>query len=379
MCFEKASRKIKTSNNDNPFGNKLNEQSAIIQELTDKYSKVNMDDIIETRIKQAINIIKEDNKKVLDDIENSFTEVKTYTIALKKCFGTSQPELSKFKIKLNQVTFDDTRQTELWKELTNKEDMYKIEVINLIKGFQHEFRNSQRCNHKRTLQQCGGDLEHSVKSRTTEHSSADDIIHILKELTPRIRIGSSRVNFKTRFNAPWKDSVDKNPKENSNNIKYKSADVIRKCHICQSTTHLANKCPEKVKVNEIDIEKEPDIEKDDVIEDNSDDKSSIFYESSKDIENINVTFDIMKLYTNLPQLSNGQIYLSRIQDAQLMKTKPNSRNGYTAGNSCITEVVFTTNPLNLYLNQEPSAPLLENLFLRLVYQTSKINCFQLIE
>ncbi|MBW0501622.1 hypothetical protein O181_041337 [Austropuccinia psidii MF-1] len=68
MCLEKVLRTIRTSNNDNLFGNKLNEQSAIIKELTDKYSKFNIDDIIKTRIKQALNIIKEDNKKVLDDI-----------------------------------------------------------------------------------------------------------------------------------------------------------------------------------------------------------------------------------------------------------------------------------------------------------------------
>ncbi|MBW0511759.1 hypothetical protein O181_051474 [Austropuccinia psidii MF-1] len=36
MFFEKGLRTIKTSNNDNSFGNKLNEQSAIIKELTDK-------------------------------------------------------------------------------------------------------------------------------------------------------------------------------------------------------------------------------------------------------------------------------------------------------------------------------------------------------
>ncbi|MBW0564122.1 hypothetical protein O181_103837 [Austropuccinia psidii MF-1] len=119
----------------------MNEQSAIAKELTDKYSKFNIDDIIETRIKQAINIIKTDNKKVLDDISNSFTEVKTYTIALKKCFDASQEEVSKLSMKLNQVTADNTRQTEVWQELTHKEDMYKIEVINLIQAFQHEYRN----------------------------------------------------------------------------------------------------------------------------------------------------------------------------------------------------------------------------------------------
>ncbi|MBW0516235.1 hypothetical protein O181_055950 [Austropuccinia psidii MF-1] len=149
MCFEKALRTIKTSNNDSSFGNKINEQSAIIKELTDKYYKFNIDDIIETRIKQAINIIKTDNKKILDDISNSFTEVKTYTIAFKKCFDASQEELSKLSVKLNQVAADNTRQMEVWQELTHKEDMYKIEVINLIQAFKHEYKNSQRCSNSK--------------------------------------------------------------------------------------------------------------------------------------------------------------------------------------------------------------------------------------
>ncbi|MBW0552917.1 hypothetical protein O181_092632 [Austropuccinia psidii MF-1] len=53
--------------------------------------------------------------------------------------------------------------------------------------------------HRKILRQCGGDLENSVKSRTTEKSSAEDIINILEEITTRTRISSSRVNLKTRF------------------------------------------------------------------------------------------------------------------------------------------------------------------------------------
>ncbi|MBW0483453.1 hypothetical protein O181_023168 [Austropuccinia psidii MF-1] len=154
--------------------------------------------------------------------------------------------------------------------------------------------------HRIILRQFGGDLEHAAKSRATEQSSEEDIINILKEVTTRARIGSSRLNLKTRFNTPSKDSVDKNPKENSNN-KYKSADTVRKCHICQITTNFANTCPKKGKINLIDIEKEPDVEKNEVIEDNSDDKSSIFSQSSKDIEDINSTFDIIKSYSHLPK------------------------------------------------------------------------------
>ncbi|MBW0545810.1 hypothetical protein O181_085525 [Austropuccinia psidii MF-1] len=188
--------------------------------------------------------------------------------------------------------------------------------------------------HRKILRQCG----------------EEDIINILEEVTTRTKIGSSRLNLKTRFNTPWKDSVDKNPKENSNNSKYKFAYTIRKCHICQSTTHLSNTCPKRGKINEIDIEKEPDFEKDDICEDNSDDKSSICSESSKDIENINASFDIMESSSHFPQLSNDQLDLSQVQDAQLMKTKPNRGKGYTAGNSCITEVVIDYKTTKLLLH-----------------------------
>ncbi|MBW0568256.1 hypothetical protein O181_107971 [Austropuccinia psidii MF-1] len=173
---------------------------------------------------------------------------------------------------------------------------------------------------RKVLKKCGGDLEHAVKSRTNKKSSAEEIINILEEVTTRTRIGSSRVNPKTRFNTPWKECVDKNSKENSNNVKNKSADIIIRCHIFQRTTHLANTCPKWGEINEIDIEKEPNVEKEDNIEENSDDKSSIFSEYSKGIENINSTLNIMESYSHLPQLSNGQLYLSKIQDAQLMKT-----------------------------------------------------------
>ncbi|MBW0550785.1 hypothetical protein O181_090500 [Austropuccinia psidii MF-1] len=183
--------------------------------------------------------------------------------------------------------------------------------------------------HQKILRQCEGDLEHAVKSRTTEKSSAEDIINILEEVTARTRIGSSRVNLETKFNTYWKDSVNKNPKEDSNNLKYKSKYTIRKCHIFQSTTHLFNTFPKRGKINEINIAKQPDVEKYDVIEENSDDKSSIFSESSKDIKNINSTFDIMESYSPLPQLRNRQLDLSKIQDAQLMKTKPNIGNVFT--------------------------------------------------
>ncbi|MBW0528296.1 hypothetical protein O181_068011 [Austropuccinia psidii MF-1] len=67
--------------------------------------------------------------------------------------------------------------------------------------------------HRKILRQCGGYLEHAFKRRTTEQYSAEDIINILEEVTTRTKIGSSRVNLRTRLNTPWKDSVDKTPRK----------------------------------------------------------------------------------------------------------------------------------------------------------------------
>ncbi|MBW0541549.1 hypothetical protein O181_081264 [Austropuccinia psidii MF-1] len=50
---------------------------------------------------------------------------------------------------LNQVTAANKRQTDLWQELKHKEDMHKIEVMNLIQAFQHEYSNSQRCSNSK--------------------------------------------------------------------------------------------------------------------------------------------------------------------------------------------------------------------------------------
>ncbi|MBW0564890.1 hypothetical protein O181_104605 [Austropuccinia psidii MF-1] len=57
----------------------------------------------------------------------------------------------------------------------------------------------------------------------------------------------------------------------------------------------------------------------------------------------------MESYSHLPQLSNGQPDLSKVQDAQLMKTKPNRGKGHTAGNSCLKEVVINNKPTKCLL------------------------------
>ncbi|MBW0537367.1 hypothetical protein O181_077082, partial [Austropuccinia psidii MF-1] len=58
----------------------------------------------------------------------------------------------------------------------------------------------------------------------------------------------------------------------------------------------------------------------------------------------------MESYPHLPQLRNGKLDSSKVQNEQLMKTKPNRGKGYTAGNSCITEVVIDKKPTKFLLD-----------------------------
>ncbi|MBW0552284.1 hypothetical protein O181_091999 [Austropuccinia psidii MF-1] len=192
---------------------------------------------------------------------------------LKNEFSTS---FHKLETPMGQALFKEVPKPQEWPHLSGEGEYDHMELIRGIEMIKEDFELPDRWLIE-GLTPCLPDQptdEHAVKSRTTEQSSAEDIINILEEVTTRTRAGSSKVNLKTRLNTPWKDSVDKNHKGNSNNVEYNLADIIKKCHIFQSTTHLANTCPKRGEIKEIEIEKEPDVEKDDnMIEENSDYKS----------------------------------------------------------------------------------------------------------
>ncbi|MBW0593181.1 hypothetical protein O181_132896 [Austropuccinia psidii MF-1] len=72
----------------------------------------------------------------------------------------------------------------------------------------------------------------------------------------------------------------------------------------------------------------------------------------------------MESYSHLPQLRNDQLDSSNVQDAQLMKTKPNRRKGYTAGNSCITEVVIEKKRTKPFLDPGAFCPCVGKSFIK---------------
>ncbi|MBW0557485.1 hypothetical protein O181_097200 [Austropuccinia psidii MF-1] len=99
--------------------------------------------------------------------------------------------------------------------------------------------------HKRILRKCGGDLEHAIRSRCIEPFSTEDYIDTMEDITTRTKIGSKW----------YKPPMDKKtsgkpvPKPNKPHDR-----APLKCHKCGSTSHLANTCPKKTRINVIEID-----------------------------------------------------------------------------------------------------------------------------
>ncbi|MBW0584713.1 hypothetical protein O181_124428 [Austropuccinia psidii MF-1] len=125
-----------------------------------------------------------------------------------------------------------------------------------------------------------------------------------------------------------------------------------KCHKCGSTSHLANTCPKKTRINEIEIVKDDTKETNDVHVHESDSRPSEEEELPDElsIENINVSFEVTEVHTHLPQYSDECMDLIHVQDAKMQKTKPARGKGYTAGSSCITNIVINNTEAKIHLD-----------------------------
>ncbi|MBW0531680.1 hypothetical protein O181_071395 [Austropuccinia psidii MF-1] len=112
--------------------------------------------------------------------------------------------------------------------------------------------------------------------------------------------------------------------------------TVLKCHKSGSTSHLANTCTKKTKINEVQI-----IEKAQYTaekEESGQDSALSEETPGKDysIQDITAFFEVTEAHTRLPQYNKDCYNLINIQDARRCKTKPAKGKGYTAGESCIT-------------------------------------------
>ncbi|MBW0528860.1 hypothetical protein O181_068575 [Austropuccinia psidii MF-1] len=108
---------------------------------------------------------------------------------------------------------------------------------------------SEEMIHKRILRKCGGDLEHAMKSRCIEPCSTEDYINSMEDITTRTKTG------RNWYKPPMDKKTSGKPIPKPNKP-YDKAPF--KCHKCGSKSHLANTCPKKTRINEIEINKVED-------------------------------------------------------------------------------------------------------------------------
>ncbi|MBW0547676.1 hypothetical protein O181_087391 [Austropuccinia psidii MF-1] len=115
---------------------------------------------------------------------------------------------------------------------------------------------------------------------------------------------------------------------------------VLKCHKSGRTSHLANTCTKKTKINEVQV-----IEEAQCTEEKG--KSDLDSAVSEDtpvgdypIENITDFFEVTEVHNHFPQFSEDCNNLINIQDDRMCKAKPARGKGYTAGASCITSIMM---------------------------------------
>ncbi|MBW0506761.1 hypothetical protein O181_046476 [Austropuccinia psidii MF-1] len=125
-----------------------------------------------------------------------------------------------------------------------------------------------------------------------------------------------------------------------------------KCHKCGCTSHLANTCPKKTIINEIEIGKDDTKETNDVPVHKIDSEPSEEEELPDElsIENINVSFEVTEFHTHLPQYSDEFMDLIHVEDAKMQKPKPVRGKGYTAVSSCITNIVTRNRESKIHID-----------------------------
>ncbi|MBW0511505.1 hypothetical protein O181_051220 [Austropuccinia psidii MF-1] len=125
---------------------------------------------------------------------------------------------------------------------------------------------------------------------------------------------------------------------------------VLKCHECGSTSHLANTCTRKTKINEALVidefqcaeEKEESYQYSEICEDTPVEDYSI--------EKIKAFFEVTEVHTHFPQYSEDFHNMINIQDARVCKTQPSRGKGYTSGANFIKSILMNDVEAKVHLN-----------------------------
>ncbi|MBW0590202.1 hypothetical protein O181_129917 [Austropuccinia psidii MF-1] len=134
------------------------------------------------------------------------------------------------------------------------------------------------------LIKCGGEREHAIKCRFLEPCSTEDYINAMEDIITRTRIGKTWTKIRMESKMVPKISIEDR----------KSERPVLKCHKCGSTSHLANTCTKKTKVNEVQVIEEAQCTEE---KEESDLDSAVSEDTQVEdypIENITAFFEVKK-------------------------------------------------------------------------------------
>ncbi|MBW0545519.1 hypothetical protein O181_085234 [Austropuccinia psidii MF-1] len=192
------------------------------------------------------------------------------------------------------------------------------------------------------LRKCGGELENAIKCRCVEPFSTEDHINSMEDIITGTRIGKNYTRVPMKYKMVFKTSrQDKRPER-----------PVLKCHQCGSTSHLANTCTKKRKMNEVQVIEEVQGTEE---KEKSDPDSAVSEDTPVEdylIENITAFLEVTEVHTYFPQHSEDCHQLINIQDARMCKTKLCRGKRYTAGASCITSILINDIEARVNLDTE---------------------------
>ncbi|MBW0591206.1 hypothetical protein O181_130921 [Austropuccinia psidii MF-1] len=143
------------------------------------------------------------------------------------------------------------------------------------------------------LSNCGGELEHAIKSRCVEPCLTEHYINAMEDIINRIRIG------KTWTRMPMESKmVPKIPREDK-----RLERPMLKCNKCGSTSNLANTFTKKTKINEVQVIEGIQCTEEKEVSDQDSAVSEDTPVEDYPIENITAFFEVTEVHTHLPQYS----------------------------------------------------------------------------
>ncbi|MBW0529467.1 hypothetical protein O181_069182 [Austropuccinia psidii MF-1] len=181
------------------------------------------------------------------------------------------------------------------------------------------------------LKKCGGELEHSPRSRFIEPCSTEEYINEIEDIVTKSKIGRT-----------WKKLDIKSPNKPREPFKPNTLNTNeqRKFHKYGGIVHLANNFLKKEKMNGI-METEDNNDKDEsdsekYTEDSETSESDEINIINVQINNIDLIYEVLDVNSSLPQVGTSDTSLTSIQDSKLHRTKISKGMGYTAGKSSIS-------------------------------------------